>query len=340
MINYLKNCLNLKYSVAFTIVFLVKGGLTMKKWYGFVAVVLFISLLTACGGGTSSSDTSNSSLSDSDSIKQEVSSSELFRVNLTDSEDTIAATASAESVQAGASAAESGACQTGKWIRGDFKHLSRDVNVTFAGNTASVKVTDKISGNLYVYNTTDNNINPWHKPFNDTITRYAEFVKVLGHWNLTKISPVDVDLTDTTQQTVQIQKVTAYVSNQVVWEATSSSTLYAVPNELPTFKSNDVVLVETQVSNSTTSTLCSPPTYVFLHRPGPCLFGRCRDVMFDDGTNGDKVANDGIFSRTYTIGQHIGYHFASVDVIDAETYMNDTTDYNSTAWGMPYRVIP
>lgn len=314
----------------------------MKKWYGFVVVVLFISLLTACGGGISSSDSSSTSLSDSDNIKQQVGSSELFSVNLTDSEDTITATASAESVQAGAYAAESGTCSTGIWIRGDFKHLSRDVNVTFAGNTASVKVTDKISGNLYVDNTPDTIINPWHKPFNDTITRYAEFVKVLpGHWNLTKISPVDVDLTDTAQQTVQIQKVTASVGSAIVWEATSSSTLYAVPNELPTFKPNDEVLVEAEIANSTTSMSCSPATYVFLHRPGPCLFGRCRDVMYDDGTNGgDKVAGDGIFSRTYTIGQHIGYHFAAVDVIDSTTFMDQSTNYNSTAWGMPYRVVP
>jgi hypothetical protein len=316
----------------------------MKKRYGFAAVVLFMFLLTACGGGTSSSDTSNTSntLSDSDNIKQQVNSSELFGVNLTDTEDTAAATTSTESAQTSINAADGGACSPGIWFRGDFKHLSRDVNITIVGDTASVKVTDKISGNLYVDNTPDTIINPWHKPFNDTITRYAEFVRVLpGHWNLTKISPVDVDLTDTTQQTVQIQKVTASVGNQVVWEAASSSALYAVPNGLPTFKPDDVVLVEAQISNSTNSTLCSPATYVLLHRPGPCFFRRCRDVMYDDGTNGgDKVAGDGIFSRTYTIGQHIGYHFAAVDVIDAETYMNDTTDYNSTAWGIPYRVVP
>ncbi len=312
----------------------------MKKLYGFVVAVLFIFLVAACGGGTSSSDSANSSLSDSDNIKQQVGSSELFSVNLTDSEDTITATASAQSVQAGTYAAESGTCPTGIWIRGDFKHLSRDVNITIAGDTASVKVTDKISGNLYIDNTTDNIINPWHKPFNDTITRHAEFVKVLGHWNLTKISPVDVDLTDTTQQTVEILNVKASVGSNIVWEATSSSTLYDAPAGLPTFKPNDVVLVEAQISNSTTSTLCSPTTYVFLHRPGLCLFGRCRDVMYDDGTNGDVIANDGIFSRTYTIGSHIGYHFAAVDVIDAETFMYQATNYNSTAWGMPYRVVP
>lgn len=315
----------------------------MKKWYGFAAVVLFMSLLTACGGGTSSSDTSNISniLSDSDSIKQEVNSSELFGVNLTDTEDTAAVAASTESAQTSINAAEGGACSPGIWFRGDFKHLNRDVNITIVGDTASVKVTDKISGSLYVDNNNDIIFNPWSKPFNDTITRYAEFVRVLpGHWNLTKISPVDVDLTDTAKQTVEIQKVTASVSNQVVWEAASSSALYAVPNGLPTFKPDDVVLVEAQISNSTISTLCSPLSYVFLHRPGPCLFGRCRDVMYDDGTNGDVTPNDNIFSRKYTIGSHIGYHFAAVDVIDAETFMNDTTDYNSTAWGMPYRVVP
>lgn len=314
----------------------------MKKIYGFVAVVLFISFLTACGGGTSTTS-SGDSVDDNTAITSEINNnSQLFDVSLTDSEDVaVSTTSSAQSTEANIYAAESGTCSPGIWIRGDFKHLSRDVNITIVGNTASVKVTDKVSGNLYVDNTNDAIINPWSKPFNDTITRHAEFVRVLpGHWNLTKISPLDVDLTDTSKQTVEIQRVTASVGSTKVWEATSSSTLYDVPAGLPTFKPNDVVLVEAQVSNSTNSTLCSPATYVFLHRPGLCLFGRCRDIMYDDGTNGDAAPNDGIFSRTYTIGNHIGYHFAAVDVIDAETFMNDTTDYNSTAWGMPYRVVP
>lgn len=317
----------------------------MKKWYVFVAAIFFMFLVTACGGGTStsSSDTSSNSQNDNAAITSEISNnSQLFGVNLTDSEDAATTTASGQSALSVTYAAEGGTCSTGIWIRGDFKHLGRDINVTIVGDTASVKVTDKVSGNIYVDNTPDTILNPWHKPFNDTITRYAEFVKVLpGHWNLTKISPVDVDLTDSTKQTVEIQKVTASVNGATVWEAASSSTLYAVPNGLPTFKPNDVVLVEAQVSNSKATSACNPPTYVFLHRPGLlCPFGRCRDIMFDDGTNGDKAAGDGVFSRTYSIGHHIGYHFAAVDVIDAETYMNDTTDYNSTAWGMPYRVVP
>lgn len=318
----------------------------MKKWYGFVVVVLFISLLIACGGGTSSSsDTSNGSGSSGDdrsNITSEINRLELFGTGLTD-ENASAESVSSQSLQEDINIlADTTSCQPVAWGRGNLKLNSRNIDISINGDIASVKVVDDVSGALFVATANNNQINAWRKPFNDTITRYAEFVKVLpGHWNLTKISPVDVDLTDTTEQTVQIQKVTASVGNQVVWEAASSSALYAVPNGLPTFKPDDVVLVEAQISNSTISTLCSPLSYVFLHRPGPCLFGRCRDVMFDDGINGgDRVAKDGIFSRTYTIGQHIGYHFAAVDVIDAETFMNDITDYNSTAWGMPYRVVP
>ncbi len=312
----------------------------MKRYSGFLVVVLLLFLMTACGGGTSttSSDASNSSVDDNSAITSEINNnSKLFGTNLTDTDGS----STAQSLQSDVAAfADSAFCQPGIWWRGNLRRTNRDVAISINGDIASVKVTDKITGELFVDNRTDNIINPWSKPFNDTITRYAEFVKVLGQWNLTKISPVDVDLTDTTQQTVEIQKVTASVSNQIVWEATSSSTLYDVPAGLPTFKPDDIALVEAQISNSTTSTLCSPATNVFLHRPGPCLFGRCRDIMYDDGTNGDVIANDGIFSRTYTIGDSLGYHFAAVDVIDAVTFMDQATNYNSTAWGMPYRVVP
>ncbi len=314
----------------------------MKKWYGFVIAVLFISLVTACGGGTSttSSDASNSSMDDNSAITSEINNNaQLFGTNLTDT----AVSSTAQSLQSDVATLDgSASCQPGIWWRGNLRLTNRDVAISINRDIASVKVTDKITGELFVDNTNDLQFNPWSKPFNDTIIRYAEFVRVLpGHWNLTKISPVDVDLTDDTKQTVEILSVKASVGSSVVWESTSSSTLYNVPAGLPTFKPNDVVLVEAKISNSTTSTFCSPNTYVFLHRPGLlCPFGRCRDIMYDDGINGgDKVAGDGIFSRTYTIGHHIGYHFAAVDVIDTETFMDQTTNYNSTAWGMPYRVV-
>ena len=78
---------------------------------------------------------------------------------------------------------------------------------------------------------------------------------------------------------------------------------------------------------------------MFLHRPGPHISGRrTRDLMFDDGSTGDLVAGDGIFSRLYTVGPCKGRHFAAVDVIDAATFMELEAPYNATAWGMPYIV--
>ena len=60
--------------------------------------------------------------------------------------------------------------------------------------------------------------------------------------------------------------------------------------------------------------------------------------MFDDGTNGDLVAGDGIYTRLYTIGSCPGRHFAAVDVIDAGTFGRLDSPVISTAWGMPYIV--
>lgn len=227
-------------------------------------------------------------------------------------------------------------CEPVAWARGNVQRLNREIGISISGNTASATVTDLVAGTLFIGTADGVLLNPLEKPFRHIRTRRGTFTKEPSGWRLTQISPVDASLEDPAQQTVQIQRVRASVGGNMVWEATSSSHLFDVPIGIPTFAPETEVLVEVEVSNSNNSG-CDPASYVFLHRPGQT--GRVRDLMYDDGaTEGDKAAGDGIFSRTYTIANRIGRHFAVVDLIDAATFKDQMTPYNATAWGMPYLV--
>ncbi len=312
---------------------------TWKGWKSFMALTLFIFLMTACGGETSTNPTVSEA--DRETITSAIESFEFFDIDITD-DKTDGAVYDAGDIEVQGSeplySLEEAAELPVAWGRGKIKLLQKDINISIAGNKASVAVTDYVSGSLFVDTTDDGEKNAWENPFEDTLTRYAEFTRILNGWRLTKISPLDISLTDTNQQTVQIQWIRASVDGETVWEITSSTDLFDVPEELPTFLPQTEVLVEAKVINSTSSGY-EPDSFVFLHHPGGFL-GRARDLMFDDGTNSDQTASDGVFSRTYTIGQLSGRYFAAVDVIDSATLMDESAVYNSTAWGMPYIVVP
>ncbi len=302
----------------------------LREWKAIVTSILTAVLVTACGAGTSTE-------TDRDAITGAIESSELFAVDVTDDRSPDGAVYDAsdrppDEVQAAGAAADLPAA----WGRGLFEHLQRDISISITGDTAAVVVTDRIQGSLFVDTTDDGERNPWVKPFEDVLTRHAEFTRLPDGWRLTKISPLDISLADPEQQTVRIQWIRASVDGVTVWESSSSSELFDVPAGLPVFSPLTEVLVEAKVVNSSPADYI-PESFVFLHRPGGVL-GRVRDRMFDDGSNGDRTASDGIFSRTYTIGQVPGRYFAAVDVIDAATLLDENAPYNSAAWGMPYIV--
>jgi len=279
--------------------------------------------------------------SDNTEIAGAIESSEFFSFDTTDDNSGDGAVYAANKATASDSAIYAADNDTGlpvAWGRGKFELLQKDINISIINNEASVSVTHYVGGTLFVDTTDDGIRNPWEKPFEDKLTRNAMFTRGLNGWRLTKISPLDISLKDAGQQTVQVEWVRASVDGEVVWETASSETLFGVPDELPNFLPQTVVLVEAKITNSSTSGY-EPQSYVFFHHRGG-LHVRARDIMFDDGSNGDETASDNIFSITYTIGHHPGRHFAVVDVIDSATFIDEDAAYNSTAWGIPYIVAP
>jgi len=220
------------------------------------------------------------------------------------------------------------------WWRKRDKVLKKDIDITIEGDTANVKVTTDIAGTLYVDDTRNGKLDPWSKPFYHTIVRHATFNKVHNRWKLSALSPVSINLTDSENQTVKIEEVTVYREDtgDMIWQVTSPETLFSVPDELPILTAGTEIRVEARVTNSKDTSSGEPLTFVYLHRPGG------RDLMHDDGLDGDVVAGDGVYTKIYKIGHNVGRYFAVVDAIDGDTLLDKDAPYNSTALGMPYYV--
>jgi len=321
--------------------------LARKLWIEIFLLSASVSLLvflTGCGSGSDVTMTGGSE-ADQAAILEVVESDAFFidSVTETDEDEDEAAQAQAEAYEGQVSLAslssEPGTAELPRfWWRGDLERLGRDINIHIEGGIADVKVSHDIAGTFFIADEVGDVMVLWGKPFEDLVTRYAQFTKKTWGWKLTAISPVEFALADGNMQTVFIDALRAYSGDELVWEATEPSTLYSVTEGLPTFTHGDEIRVETTVRNTSVSGW-EPSQFVFLHRPGPHITGRrTRDIMFDDGTNGDLVAGDGTYTRLYTIGPCRGRHFAAVDVIDAATFMELDASYNSGAWGMPYIV--
>jgi len=321
--------------------------LTDSPWVRVILLsgsITLILLLVGCGAGDGVSMTGGNE-ADQAAILETIETEAFFidSVTETNEDEDGAAQAQAEAYDGQVSlvslSAEAGTAELPRfWWRGDLERLGREIDIHIEGDIADVKIIHDIAGTFFIADEVGDVMVLWGKPFEDLVTRYAQFTRKTWGWKLTAISPVEFALADKEKQTVFIDALRAYSGDELVWEATEPSTLYSVTEGLPTFTHGDDIRVETTVS-STSESSWQPSRFVFLHRPGPHLTGRrTRDVMFDDGTNGDRVAGDGVYTRMYTIGPCRGRHFAAVDVIDAATFMELDAPYNSGAWGMPYIV--
>lgn len=221
------------------------------------------------------------------------------------------------------------------WYRKKQGSLTRDISISEVNDTAIVTITANWQGKLYVDRTRDGKRNPGTKPIAVTGVKKAYFEKIFGIWNLKKVSCVDHDLTDKTKQTVEIVQVEAKTSDKN-YIISDPGNLMSLDSELPTFSVGTQVTVIATVTN--TSQAWTPPVFVYVHHGMP--WAHNRQLMYDDGTNGDEVAADGKYTRIYTIdaGDKV-YRSAFIDVLDSGCLQNETTDdYNSTAWRIPYKV--
>jgi hypothetical protein len=217
-----------------------------------------------------------------------------------------------------------------QWYR-EITDIHRDVDIHIENEISYVEVTADLAGLLHLDMDGDGNYGT--KAIQSVAHRLATFKKIRPrHWRLIELSPIEFSLKDQNHQTVHIQQVTATVNGEVRWEVSDPETLFPFPSGLPLFSPGEEVVVTAKITNQNPDGT-ERESRVYLHHD------RRREPMFDDGTHGDEVAGDGIFTKTKTVGEALGLHRAAVDALDAEMFSDETTqNYNATGWTMPYIV--
>ena len=129
-----------------------------------------------------------------------------------------------------------------------------------------------------------------------------------------------------------ITGITLDKGDGTVQEITDPAALYQVADGLFTVAVGDPVTVTATVDNTTASGLI-PDTFLFAH------LDHRRTRMFDDGTHGDAIAGDGVFTAQVTVGPQRGRNRLVVDALDSLTLQNQNDDdYNANRWIVPLRV--
>lgn len=234
----------------------------------------------------------------------------------------------------------------GGWKR-IISSKTKNVDKQVLGNEATANISTSISGTLYVYSTTGNNVIPDAVSFNVIDTKTVHLSKANGSWAVTQISPTLVSMINSANQTVQITSVTlkgtGVSSNPITITYNDPKHIYNI-SDLPVFKAGSEIVVEVAVTNNSQSGL-TPTLFVFNHHPNILLNAkRVRDSMFDDGISNpshnkaDSAAGDNVFSRSFTAGV-AGRRLVMADIIDSGTFANSSLNgYNAVELVVPYIV--
>ncbi len=205
-----------------------------------------------------------------------------------------------------------------------------------ATGVCTVSVSRTLLANFNIDVVHDGILDPGIKPISDVRTRRLIVRKTgdasdpHGGWELTHITPAVFSLNSSIQQEVFVSSMKIYKDDELIWECSNPDTFYSVDDELPHFQAGDQITVEAEVVH--TNPVYDPPLYVFVHGPCPTW---PRHWMNDNGTLGDKVAGDGIYTYQWCAEETSEHWFIAVDVIDADTMMDqDEDDYDSGAWGI------
>lgn len=166
------------------------------------------------------------------------------------------------------------------------------------------------------------------KVFVDHTYRGARLTKINGSWVVQRLTAIETIQPGTK---LAIKSVQVSVNNEQKLQVTDPYQLVAI-DSLPVLKQGDTVTVEAKATNGDTS--YAPAFYPYLHTPND---GN-KQMMVDDGTNGDRIANDGVYTATFKAAK-AGVQFFSVDVVGAISFDTAFPDkYDAVSWGLNYQV--
>ena len=206
-----------------------------------------------------------------------------------------------------------------------------------SSGVCTVSVEHGLIGILYIDVVWDDTLIYGEKPVDVMRTRRAivereEGSSQYGGWVLTHLTPADYLLAGDVPQEVEIESMRLYLEGELVLECTSADVFIDVRTELPEISVGDLLRFEATASHS--NPVYDPDFFLFVHGPCPVW---SRHILYDDGSFGDEVAGDGVYTYEWYAEDTIdGQWGIAADVIDTDTFVDQTEDdYDSHAWGMP-----
>lgn len=205
-----------------------------------------------------------------------------------------------------------------------------------ATGICTVTVNRSLDGTLNIDVVHDGILDPGTKPFTHLrqrqviVERTGESSAPYGGWVLTHITPALHSLEQGEVQEVFVSSMKVCSGDDVIWECNDPGTFYPVDGGLPVLQPGSLVRLEAEVVH--TAPVFEPPLLVYAH--GPCPVWP-RHWMNDDGLYGDRTAGDGVFSYEWYAEETSEHWYVAVDVIDADTMLDQVEDdYDAGGWSI------
>jgi hypothetical protein len=209
-----------------------------------------------------------------------------------------------------------------------------------ATGICTVTVQRPLLADMYIDVVWDGEWTPGTKTINAMRIRRAVLEKVedsslpYGGWTLAAITPAEFANSSgsTAAQEVYITGMSLYSGDSLLWACASPDSFYDVETSLPTIEMGSMYRLEVEVTHDNPVEM--PPYFVYGHGPMPDWQ---RHLLYDDGTMGDLVAGDGVYSYEWYAEDTIDPRVIAADVIDADVMADQTEqDYDSGAWTIPF----
>ncbi|MFP5501966.1 MAG: choice-of-anchor X domain-containing protein [Candidatus Sericytochromatia bacterium] len=171
---------------------------------------------------------------------------------------------------------------------------------------------------------------PVRKRYTQMFQRVFVFQLQENRWRLSRLSPIHME-SQGGRSGLEIASFRAFAtgSETAALTLTDRDRLIA-PEEAPVFRPGQSIRVEAEVDSNRRGEF-----FVFAHLAGRS--DRSRQLLVDDGTNGDRLAGDGIYSGTFAVPATEGLRHFALDVIDATTFTPGGL-YRSNSLGLTFRV--
>ncbi|MBN2570961.1 MAG: hypothetical protein JXA68_02425 [Ignavibacteriales bacterium] len=229
--------------------------------------------------------------------------------------------------------------------------VSRNLNITFSGDSASGLLTSVYDGILYIaasYNSaapgdTSEIDTIIQKPFTTTVTRNLKFKKIANtsnpklNWRLTEVS-LPEGQTATTP--INITKLVVGLSGGDSLVVTNPNTYYfkrdtSLAHTIPIFGVNQNVKVKIELTSTRSDTdfvtLTWGASYGYtMHR------AKKRFVLKSSTLSGGLYYK--VYEQTYTTNYRKGFKHAIFDAVQRPVILDDAVSVQHNAWGIPYVV--